>query len=102
MLAMLLERAQLDPDVAAIRDESVPKACSGLVGVLEAGIRAGALPIDLGIGEALAQLVGPCVHRLLANGKPLTAPFVDEVVDFFLHRFENQSIGAITGGRTVS
>jgi AcrR family transcriptional regulator len=91
MLAMLLERAQLDPEVAGIRSGSVHKACSGLVRVLQAAVDANVFAADLDIDAAVTRLAGPCVHQLLANGKPLTASFVNDVVAMFLHRFEATS-----------
>jgi AcrR family transcriptional regulator len=87
LLAALVERAQLDDGLAALRDESVAKACSGLETVLRAGLELGTLPADLDVGAATAWLVGPCVYQLLGNGKALTSSFVDEVVETFLCRF---------------
>lgn len=87
MLAMLLQRAQADPDVAAIRDQAFPKACNGVTSVLQAGVAAGIFPARLNIKGALAQLVGPCIYERLAVGEPLSAKFVDDVVDMFLCPF---------------
>lgn len=94
LLAALVEQAQLDEEIAALRDESVAKACSGLATVLRAGVESGSLPAGLDVSAAVAWLVGPCVYQLLGNGTPLTAAFVDDVVETFLRRFKGFSPAA--------
>lgn len=89
-----MEQAQLDAEIAALRDESVAKACRGLTTVLRAGVESGSLPAALDVSAAAAWLVGPCVYQLLGNGKPLTAAFVGDVVETFLRRFEGFSPAA--------
>lgn len=88
LLATLLEHAQSDDKIARLRNDLIPKGCKGLSRILEAAVELGTLPPDFDVDEGVTLLVGPCVYKVLVNGRQLTPAFVDDVAEHFLDRYE--------------
>lgn len=79
--AVLISRSSQDPEAAELRARLVKRNLDVLAGALDDARRRGELrgnpdPLDL-----LGQLLGPVIFRVVFEGRPATAEFVDAVVE---------------------
>lgn len=82
VIAELIGQSQSDPDlkVAFLQRYSAPRRALA-VNAIETAKHRGELRADLDPETVVDQLWGACYHRLLIPDQPLTARFVDTLVD---------------------
>jgi hypothetical protein len=82
VIAELIGQAQSDPDLKAafLQRYSAPRRALA-VSTMETAKERGQLRADVDPETLVDQLWGACYHRLLIPDQPLTAAFVDALVD---------------------
>lgn len=85
VMTAVIDRAEWDADMAAIRRRLTTSGTSVLRGILRRGRASGDLPLAINEQLLVASLVGPLIFRRFFSGQPITRPFVAEVVDQALH-----------------
>lgn len=85
IVTALIDRAEWDDDVAAIRRRLVAKGTSVLQHILRAARERGELPSSSDNQLLIAQLLGPLTFRRFFTGQPITTRFITDVVDQVLH-----------------
>ena len=83
----LMSRVQFDPEAVALRDRMVGRSLAPLATAIERALTAGELRSEPPIADLLATLVGPLQFRAMAEGRPVSAEFVDEVIEGALGRY---------------
>jgi AcrR family transcriptional regulator len=84
IMTALIDRAERDDDIAAIRRRLAAKGTSVLQRILRAARERGDLPSTGDDQLLITQLVGPLTFRRFFNGRPITKRFVTDVVDHVL------------------
>lgn len=84
MIVNMMERAQHDPTVAAVRDEFFRAFAQVFHTVIRAGVDAGKLRSDLDADRAMASLLGSFLFARFMSSEPFGADFVDAVLDDFV------------------
>jgi AcrR family transcriptional regulator len=84
VMTALLDRAEWDDDLKAMKVELVSRHVDPLARLLLTGVEVGELPADLDLRLAISQLIGPLVFRRFLSAEALSRPFVDNLVDEFL------------------
>jgi len=87
ILPSLLDGAHRDPELDGLLDQLLHERNEPVRTVLELAQLRGALPADLDLDLALTFLVGPLLYRKVIRREPVTAPFVEAVVDAALRSF---------------
>jgi AcrR family transcriptional regulator len=90
VMTAVIDQAEWDADMAAIRCRLTASGTSVLRNIIRRGRASGDLPVA-NEQQLVARLVGPLVFRRFFSGEPITRPFVAEVVD-----------QALTGARSRS
>lgn len=83
-IAAMIERAQHDRTVAAVRDGLIAEARERFRTIVETGIAAGELRGSIDVDVAFAGLLGTFFFTRLMAGEPVDADFATRVVDAFL------------------
>jgi len=83
-IAAMIERAQHDETVAAVRDDLVREARQQFRAIVAAGVAAGELRGDIDDDVAMAGLVGTFFFKRLMAGDTVDADLATRVVDAFL------------------
>lgn len=81
----MLDRALRDPVFERLRSELMAEHCillSDLLSTLSAGG-----PDGDDRPDPIERLLGPCLYRRLVSGRPVTGPFIEELVDSVLTEF---------------
>ncbi|MHB1130190.1 MAG: TetR/AcrR family transcriptional regulator [Ilumatobacteraceae bacterium] len=81
IMTALIDRAEWDSDIAAVRGQLVARGTSLLEQILQEACDRGELPHSTDIQLLITQLVGPLTFRRFFTGQPITTRFVTEVVD---------------------
>jgi AcrR family transcriptional regulator len=84
VMTALLDRAEWDDELKAMKASIVGQHVEPLAQLLEAGVENGDLPAELDVRLAVSQLIGPLIFRRLLSVEAMLGPFVDAVVDEFL------------------
>ena len=84
VMTAVIDRAEWDADMAAIRRRLTASGTSVLRDIIRRGRASGDLP-RANEQQLVASLVGPLLFRRFFSGQPITRPFVAEVVDQALH-----------------
>jgi AcrR family transcriptional regulator len=83
-LAVVAERAQRDPQAAAVQRDLTKRYLQPLRERLADAAASGELPDDLDVDAAVARLAGPLIFRRLVTRQAVGARFVMSLVDTFL------------------
>ncbi|HUO47662.1 MAG TPA: TetR-like C-terminal domain-containing protein, partial [Acidimicrobiales bacterium] len=83
-MVTVMERAAVDPVFAEMRGAITADATKSVRAALLAAGERGELDVSAGVDVLIAQLAGPLAFRRLFARQPLTAEFVERVVDAFL------------------
>ena len=83
-MVTVMERAAVDPTFATMRAAITADATKTVRATLFAAGERGELDVSGGVDALIAQLAGPLAFRRLFARQPLTAEFVEHVVDAFL------------------
>lgn len=81
IMTALIDRAEWDSDIAAVRRRLVAKGTSLLEQILQKARDRGELPHSGDNQLLIAQLVGPLTFRRFFTGQPITTRFVTDVVN---------------------
>lgn len=81
IMTALIDRAEWDDDIAAIRRRLAANGTSVLQRILRAARERGDLPSTGDDQLLITQLVGPLTFRRFFTGRPVTKRFVTDVVD---------------------
>lgn len=84
IMTALIDRAERDDDIAAIRRRLAAQGTSVLEHILRAARERGDLPSTGDDQLLITQLVGPLTFRRFFTGRPITTRFVTDVVDHVL------------------
>ena len=83
IIAALIDRAEWEPPITAVKADIVEQFATILNEMVQRAIAAGALRDDLNTELAVAQLVGPLFYRRFTSGERTSRAFVDAVFDDF-------------------
>lgn len=81
IMTALIDRAEWDSDIAAVRRRLVAKGTGLLEQILQKARDRGELPHSGDNQLLIAQLVGPLTFRRFFTGQPITTRFVTDVVN---------------------
>jgi AcrR family transcriptional regulator len=81
MLPSLLDCAHRDPALDLLLRDYLRERSGPTRTVLELAVLRGELPADLDLDFAVTLVVGPLIYRKVILRQPVTAPFVEAVVD---------------------
>lgn len=84
MLIALIERAESDPELMAMKAGVVLTPMAPLMGLVSGGIERGDLKPDLDPGDALSRLLGPFTFKRIFYSEAASADFIDSVVSDFM------------------
>ena len=84
VLSGLMDRAERDPAINAIKLDVLHESLVPFRRVFEVAVDAGELRADVDVDRECATLIGPVLYRRLLTGEPLTPAFLSAVVDDFL------------------
>lgn len=84
IMTALIDRAEWDDDIAAIRQRLAANGTSVLLRILRTARDRGDLPSTGDDQLLIAQLVGPLTFRRFFTGRPITKRFITDVVDHVL------------------
>jgi AcrR family transcriptional regulator len=83
VLATLVDRAEVDEEIHAVKLAIVSEGLGGIRMSLVLGSENGQIPSDLDPDVGVAQLFGPILYRRLLSAEPIPDSFIRTVVDGF-------------------
>lgn len=87
LLATLAYHGCIDPDLGRSKEWLTARHTALLQDAIDRGVQSGKLLAEVDASEAVAALMGPLCYRFFLSGEPVTAGFVERVVDSFLTQY---------------
>jgi AcrR family transcriptional regulator len=87
VLAALVDRAEWDEEMLAVKVGVTNEHNSAPLQVLHDAVQRGELRADLDLRVALSQLIGPLVFRRFLSNEDLTDGFLESIVDSFIAEY---------------
>jgi AcrR family transcriptional regulator len=87
IMPSFMEAAARDPELGALRQETIRQSHAMYERVLRRAVGRGELPADVDIRLVTELLMAPFIYRLVVSGAPLGPTDIDPVVDAVLAAF---------------